>query len=170
MSPNFSDPISRTLPSRSANSGFTSCHFARKTAMPGLTTANLLTHVETIGPRDSSGWTGVSISCLQYWLCWSLLTLDSPLFIVNYCPEHEKCETFEQKFKTAKNFCSKIWDESFTVVDDPQNCISFEFQETSNPNQKAAKFYEDLFSSSISPQSGASWIFALLLTSLYFAL
>jgi folate receptor len=65
----------------------------------------------------------------------------------NYCPEHERCVTFKNKFKTAENFCSSIWDNSFEVEKDPKKCITFEFEldsYTKNPNQKVAEYYSEL--------------------------
>ena len=57
----------------------------------------------------------------------------------NYCPEKSKCQTFRDTFKTAKNFCSQIWDDAFTVSDDEQNCIKFDLDANEpNPNEAVA--------------------------------
>jgi folate receptor len=63
----------------------------------------------------------------------------------NYCPEHERCDTFKNKFKTAENFCSSIWDSSFEVENDSKKCITFEFDlATKNPNEQVAKYYSEI--------------------------
>jgi folate receptor len=63
---------------------------------------------------------------------------------VNYCVNNSQCITIKNRFKNAKNFCEKVWDESFKVVDETkQKCLTFEFNEKKeNPNKAAAEFYE----------------------------
>ena len=61
---------------------------------------------------------------------------------VNFCPEQEKCVTYREKFKTAENFCSSIWDGSF-IVENTDKCFSFDF-EKSNPNKATAEYYANL--------------------------
>ena len=57
----------------------------------------------------------------------------------NYCPEYEKCETFKDKFHTAENFCSSVWDEEYKVTDEP-NCLRFDLEKfISNPNKHTSE-------------------------------
>ncbi len=67
----------------------------------------------------------------------------------NFCPNHEKCETFSKKFKTAENFCNKIWDDAFKVTASENNeqCFTFNLKSGQiNPNKNAAKlFYTKAF-------------------------
>ena len=48
-------------------------------------------------------------------------------------------------FKSAENFCSKVWDDSFKVVPDNQKCFTFEFDAAKeNPNKAVAEYYENI--------------------------
>lgn len=59
----------------------------------------------------------------------------------NYCPEYEKCETFKDKFHTAENFCSSVWDSEYKVADEP-HCLRFDLNK-SNPNKDTSeRIYE----------------------------
>ncbi|XP_075213952.1 folate receptor beta-like [Lycorma delicatula] len=57
----------------------------------------------------------------------------------NHCPPESKCATFEEVFTNATNFCEKVWDHSWQVVDDSEPCMTLRFNETSgNSNVKVA--------------------------------
>ncbi len=111
--------------------------------------ARTIIHVVTIGIEASNG-SMVFISFKIFFLIKFFHNWDY-FQGTNYCYDHEKCETFSSKFKTAQNFCSKIWDESFEVqAENSSMCISFEFDENElNPNKRVALFYQtnnaDLF-------------------------
>ena len=64
---------------------------------------------------------------------------------VNYCRDQDKCVTIKEKFQTAQNFCQKIWDDSFEIVNDDKKCFTFEFEQNKpNPNKEVAEYYEKL--------------------------
>ncbi|XP_073987680.1 folate receptor gamma-like [Rhodnius prolixus] len=54
----------------------------------------------------------------------------------------ERCKPFKDVFETAENFCEKIWDHSWSVVDDSEPCMKLSFDsEKGNPNDLVAKKY-----------------------------
>lgn len=47
-------------------------------------------------------------------------------------------------FKSAEDFCSRIFDESFKVAPDDKNCFTFSFdKDKPNPNKLVAEYYEN---------------------------
>jgi folate receptor len=85
----------------------------------------------------------------------------------NFCPQHEKCDTFENKFKNANNFCSKIWDESFQV-EDTSNCVTFQFENASyNPNKQVNDFYAIKNSQISNRILSISYVFILAISSIF---
>ncbi|XP_052793667.1 folate receptor gamma-like isoform X3 [Mya arenaria] len=57
------------------------------------------------------------------------------------CPANTECVTFETMFKNSTNFCEKVWDHSWKVVNDsnPEGCFVMWWQEdTANPNYDVA--------------------------------
>ncbi|XP_067007390.1 folate receptor gamma isoform X2 [Anabrus simplex] len=70
----------------------------------------------------------------------------------NVCPPESECRTFEDIFKTDKNFCEKVWDHSWKFTSDAQPCMRLWFDGSlGNPNDGVAKLYaQKLVSSSAS--------------------
>lgn len=57
------------------------------------------------------------------------------------CPTDKKCRQFSEVYGNATNFCQKVWDQSWKVVDDdhPEGCFLMTWQEgADNPNYKVA--------------------------------
>lgn len=60
----------------------------------------------------------------------------------NSCLPGTECKTYEDIFKTAENFCQKIWDDAFQVKNDDEPCMRLWFDgNLGNPNDKVAKYY-----------------------------
>lgn len=58
----------------------------------------------------------------------------------NVCKNISTCDTYENVFRNASNFCEMIWDNSFKVVPDDQPCMKFGFSnDTITNNQMVAK-------------------------------
>jgi hypothetical protein len=59
---------------------------------------------------------------------------------INKCPTGSQCDTFQNKFGDAKNFCEKIWDQGFKVVPDTDDCFRLWFSvDEGNPNEAVAR-------------------------------
>ncbi|KAF4526727.1 hypothetical protein B566_EDAN015759 [Ephemera danica] len=62
----------------------------------------------------------------------------------NRCMENAKCNTFENIFETANNFCEQVWDGSWKVVPDTQACMRMWFDPSrGNPNDQVARLRAD---------------------------
>ncbi|XP_052226595.1 folate receptor gamma-like isoform X2 [Dreissena polymorpha] len=58
------------------------------------------------------------------------------------CPTGSYCLTFNEMFKNSTNFCEKVWDHSWKVVNntDPDGCfVMWWQQDAENPNYQVAK-------------------------------
>lgn len=55
---------------------------------------------------------------------------------LNVCKEGSTCDTYENVFRNASNFCEMIWDNSFKVVPDDQPCMMFAFKEDTKTNNQ----------------------------------
>ncbi|KAF6216674.1 hypothetical protein GE061_001020 [Apolygus lucorum] len=42
------------------------------------------------------------------------------------CSSADKCQTVKDKFQNAKNFCEKVWANSYEVVADSEKCLRFD--------------------------------------------
>ncbi|KAK3860461.1 hypothetical protein Pcinc_033488 [Petrolisthes cinctipes] len=59
----------------------------------------------------------------------------------NYCPSQSTCLTFKQIYKTAENFCEKVWDGSWKYSTDKM-CLQLWFNgSTGNPNDVVTQHY-----------------------------
>lgn len=64
-----------------------------------------------------------------------------------------KCQTFEQIFGNHERMCKKIWDDSYTVVDDSEHCLLPWFAPGSiNPNRAVAQWRAQQLSSAHTQQ------------------
>ncbi|XP_067143349.1 folate receptor gamma-like [Centruroides vittatus] len=82
---------------------------------------------------------------------------------VNHCPNNTKCETFEEVFKTAKNFCEKVWDHSWKYTESG-GCMRIWFNGSAgNPNRRVAEVYVDQLLSSSSCNCCSLLLILLLL-------
>jgi folate receptor len=86
----------------------------------------------------------------------------------NVCMDYAKCDTFENVFGCAENFCQSIWDGSFRVPNnDSEPCISFNFN-GDNPNARVESYYESLINESNSLKFQIKFSLILLFLICYF--
>ncbi|KAM4796196.1 folate receptor gamma-like [Rhinophrynus dorsalis] len=67
----------------------------------------------------------------------------------NMCPTGTMCRRFFQVYPTAKDFCEKVWSNSYKYTTDVRGsdrCMQMWF-DGRNPNVKVAKYYADLLNS-----------------------
>lgn len=57
----------------------------------------------------------------------------------NQCPTGSRCDTFLNIFGSAKTFCEGVWDHSFKVVPDTEDCFVLWFSSDMNPNDAVAR-------------------------------
>lgn len=80
-------------------------------------------------------------TCIENWtrgFDWSTGT--------NKCPKNTQCKKFSKIYKSAKDFCEKVWDYSWKVVPQEKPCFRVWFNEDHNPNdivalQKAVQMF-----------------------------
>jgi folate receptor len=75
---------------------------------------------------------------------WIDTRIDDLIVKSNFCPDHEPCQTFRDKFKSANNFCNKVWDQSFEVTSSPQ-CIKFDLQDEETNEQVSRQIYVEKY-------------------------
>ncbi|KAL4230396.1 folic acid receptor [Mactra antiquata] len=77
------------------------------------------------------------------------------------CPSNTQCRTFREVFKNSTNFCEKVWDHSWQVVEDtdPDGCFAMWWMEgAENPNYEIAyRKAQRLISSADSIVLCSSW-------------
>lgn len=85
----------------------------------------------------------------------------------NSCKEEQKCITFETMYKTAKDFCENVWDESWKYTPDDEPCMHVWFDGPKNPNKRVAEIYIDKFLNSGGCTSVCLSLFIALLAFLF---
>ncbi|KAH9501442.1 sperm-egg fusion protein Juno [Dermatophagoides farinae] len=85
-----------------------------------------------------------SLTCVRNWrkhFEWNEIDADS--MITNHCPNGAQCIPFKFVYKDAYDFCQTVWDNRWKVVQDTEQCITFEFGDgnQSNPNRLVAEYY-----------------------------
>lgn len=82
---------------------------------------------------------------------------------MNRCPAGKGCRKFTDVFPSAKDFCEKVWSNSYKYTTHKRNsglCMQLWFENgTANPNVAVAKYYADLLNSAETPRP---WLLALL--------
>lgn len=81
----------------------------------------------------------------------------------NHCPKGAKCQTFEKIYKTAKDFCEKVWNYSWKYTENGA-CMRIWFNGSAgNPNRRVAEVYVDqLLNSSSYPTKSLLLVIFLL--------
>lgn len=87
---------------------------------------------------------GSSFTCVRNWrkhFDWK--KSESNSIITNHCPHGAQCLPFNLVYKDAYDFCQTVWDNRWKVVQDTEECITFEFDggNQSNPNRLVAEYY-----------------------------
>ena len=82
---------------------------------------------------------------------------------LNTCKDELKCMTFQDMYKTAKDFCENVWDESFKYTSDDKPCMHIWFDGPENPNKGVAEFYIDQYLNAGSSFSVCLWLISILL-------
>ncbi|GAB1602882.1 folate receptor gamma-like, partial [Argonauta hians] len=88
----------------------------------------------------------------------------------NTCPTGSKCRKFSEVFKTANNFCEKVWDHSWKVVSN-KLCFVLWFDENKeNPNYAVALQKALQLTSEASNLQSFNYLFNILITYFIFIL
>lgn len=86
-------------------------------------------------------------TCRDNWLKgfkWHEVGMNGEKVKRNFCPAYEKCETFKMKFKTASNFCNRIWDDEFKVSNSSQ-CITFNVKSGGSNEAVATEIFHQTY-------------------------
>ncbi|KAM4702277.1 folate receptor alpha-like isoform 1-T2 [Discoglossus pictus] len=101
-------------------------------------------------------------TCMENWhVGWNWTTG------INRCPTVKTCKKVTEVFPTAKDFCEKIWSNSYKYTSHSRSsglCLQLWFESTGgNPNVRVAQHYADLLNSAETTRLGL----LLLLAPLY---
>ncbi|XP_053561074.1 folate receptor beta [Bombina bombina] len=84
----------------------------------------------------------------------------------NQCPNGKTCRKVTEVFPTSKDFCEKLWSNSYkytTLTQSSGQCLQMWFNATNgNPNVKVAKHYADILNSGESVRLGLLLVLASL--------
>lgn len=87
---------------------------------------------------------------------------------MNRCPHGKPCRKWGDVFPSAKDFCEKVWSNSYKYTDftkDSGRCMQMWFQNGDvTPNVRVAEYYANLKGSAHNPRRGRLILLAALLT------
>ncbi|KAM4796197.1 LOW QUALITY PROTEIN: folate receptor alpha-like [Rhinophrynus dorsalis] len=105
--------------------------------------------------EDCESWYGdckMDYTCMENWhVGWNWSSEK------NVCPPGKMCRRFSEIYPTAKDFCEKVWSNSYKYTAygrDSGRCMQLSFPGSENPNVRVAKYYADLLNSAEPARSG----------------
>nr|XP_045601829.1 folate receptor beta-like [Procambarus clarkii] len=95
------------------------------------------------------------VTCTDNWtnnFRWLNMTGDCPTrgsCLTNYCPVNSTCQTFKKIYRTARNFCEKVWDNAWKYAEPTTPCMHLQFNQSAiNPNDAVALHYAQIIAGS----------------------
>nr|XP_045603735.1 folate receptor alpha-like [Procambarus clarkii] len=92
---------------------------------------------------------------------WLNMTGDCPTkgsCLTNYCPVNSTCQTFKEIYRTARNFCEKVWDNAWKYAEPTTPCMHLQFNQSAiNPNDAVALHYAQIIAGSQMHSCNLMW-------------
>ncbi|XP_069182249.1 folate receptor gamma-like [Procambarus clarkii] len=104
------------------------------------------------------------VTCTDNWtnnFRWLNMTGDCPTkgsCLTNYCPVNSTCQTFKEIYRTARNFCEKVWDNAWKYAEPTTPCMHLQFNQSAiNPNDAVALHYAQIIAGSQMHSCNLMW-------------
>nr|XP_045593691.1 folate receptor beta-like [Procambarus clarkii] len=104
------------------------------------------------------------VTCTDNWtnnFRWLNMTGDCPTkgsCLTNYCPVNSTCQTFKEIYRTARNFCEKVWDNAWKYAEPTTPCMHLQFNQSAiNPNDAVALHYTQIIAGSQMHSCNLMW-------------